>query len=132
MGGRLFFHLPYFGAQMTMSYAENSVHFTSERRSSSRPASIDMEYSAIGAAETPAPGSLDYWLTERYCLYSVDRSRRVYRAEIDHEAWQLQSASAVINTNTLALASGVHLPDEAPLLHYAECQDARFWFPKRL
>lgn len=131
-GGRAFFHLPYYRARMTMRNVRESIQFSSERLDTHRPANFNAEYHASGNPAAPMPGTLDYWLTERYCLYSVDQSRRVYRAEIDHPAWQLQAASAMIQTNTLALASGVELPDVAPLLHYSQRQDATFWFPSRL
>jgi Uncharacterized conserved protein (COG2071) len=35
------------------------------------------------------PGTLDHWLTERYCLYATG-SGRLYRAEIHHAPWRLQ------------------------------------------
>ena len=131
IGARLFYHLPYFQARMTYRKTGQHVRFNSERQWKSHRADFDAEYSSTGESAPPAPGSLDYWLTERYCLYALDRKHRVHRAEIDHAAWKLQSANATIHTNTLALAAGITLPDDAPLLHYAERQDAMFWYPSR-
>lgn len=132
LGGRLFYHLPYFHARMNLNKSEQWVHFASERQGKGHSAQLDVQYHPTGEGKPAAPGSLDYWLTERYCLYSLDGKRRIYRGEIHHPAWQLQPATATIRENTLALAAGISLPDDAPLLHYAPRQDAVFWYPTRI
>ena len=78
------------------------------------------------------PGSLEYFLTARYCLYAVDSEQRVYRGDIHHVPWPLQPAEAEITTNTLAAAHGVRLPDEPLLLHFARHLDMVGWPPLRL
>lgn len=130
IGARLLYHLPYFHARMTYNRTENGVRFTSRRQLKS--GDFDAEYTPTGVSQPPVPGTLEYWLTERYCLYTVDRKRRVYRAEIDHPAWQLQPVTATIHTNTLAQAAGFTLPEDVPLLHYAKRQDSRFWYPTHI
>ena len=54
-------------------------------------------------------GSLDYFLAERYCLYTVWKGS-AYRGEIHHVPWPLQSASVEIEENTVAQAVGIQLP----------------------
>jgi hypothetical protein len=76
------------------------------------------------------PGSLERWLTERYCYYSVAK-KRAYRCEIAHAQWRLQRARAIITENTMASALGIELPDCEPLLYYAHRMDAIFWRPLR-
>jgi uncharacterized protein YqjF (DUF2071 family) len=73
-----------------------------------------------------APGSLEEFLAERYCLYTVDARERLYRAEIHHAPWPLQPAEAAIELNTMAPAD-LALPAEAPLLHFARVQDVVVW-----
>ena len=70
-----------------------------------------------------APGTLQYFLTERYCLYTVDHARRVRRLEIHHPPWPLQPAEASIEVNTMPDANGITLPTMPPLLHFAKRQD---------
>ena len=77
------------------------------------------------------PGTLDHWLTERYCLYAVDRASRIYRAEIHHRPWPLQPAEAEIDVNTMAAASDIRLPAVAPRLSFAERLDVVVWAPER-
>jgi uncharacterized protein len=87
-------------------------------------------YRPTGPAAPAAPGSLAYFLTERYCLYAVDRRRRVSRLEIHHRPWSLQPAEAEIETNTMTAPIGLRLPDVPPLLHYAHRQDMVGWLPE--
>jgi hypothetical protein len=74
-----------------------------------------------------APGSLEHFLTERYCLYTVDASFHARRLEIHHPPWPLQAAQAGIAVNTMADAAGIRLPSTAPLLHFAKRQDMVAW-----
>ena len=75
------------------------------------------------------PGSLDYFLTERYCLYTVNDAFELRRLEIHHPPWPLQAAEATIEVNTMADAAGIRLPSMAPLLHFAKRQDMVAWAP---
>lgn len=81
----------------------------------------------MGPLFEPTPGSLEYFLTERYCLYVVDESFHAHRLEIHHPPWPLQVAEAEIAVNTMADAQGIRLPDMAPVLHFAGRQDMVAW-----
>jgi uncharacterized protein YqjF (DUF2071 family) len=81
---------------------------------------------SMRALSYAARDSLDWWLTERYCLYAIDRRGRVYRAEIHHAPWPLQPADAFIARNTMADPLGLSL-DGRPLLHFARRLDVRVW-----
>jgi uncharacterized protein YqjF (DUF2071 family) len=78
---------------------------------------------AVSFAE---PGSIEHFLTERYCLYTLDEERRVLRGEIHHPPWPLQAAEAEIEVNTMGEQIGLELAG-TPLLHFAERQDVVFW-----
>ena len=60
-------------------------------------------------------GTLEHFLTERYCLYTLDKRRRVHRAEIHHPPWHLQQATADFELNTMTAPYGIDLPAETPL-----------------
>jgi uncharacterized protein YqjF (DUF2071 family) len=83
--------------------------------------------SAVGLRR---PGSLEHWLSERYCLYTVHRET-LYRGEIHHAPWPLQEADAEIDANTMASSAGIVLPDTKPLLHFAKRLDVLIWPLKR-
>ena len=131
MGARMFYALPYFYAQMRVRYAADSVHYVCSRRHKGKTAEFEADYGPTGPSSTAAPGSLEQFLTERYCLYAVEAGR-VYRAEIHHVPWPLQPAKATISTNTMAKAAGIELPPEPPLLHFARKLEVLVWAPERL
>src|SRR5207249_2576833 len=95
-------------------------------------AAFDAQYRPAGKPSESQPGSLDYWLTERYCLYSLDSARQVYRAEIHHRPWPLQPAEAEMWRNTMAEASGITLGPTPQRLSFAQQLDVVVWLPQRV
>jgi len=76
-------------------------------------------------------GTLEHWLSERYCLYTV-ADDRVYRGDIHHEPWPLQDAAAHIEENSMASVTGIELPPVAPLLHFARELRVLIWPIRRV
>ncbi len=125
-------NLPYFKARMTVRVArDGEVDYESHRRAQA-PAEFSARYRGLGDRYTPAPGTLEYFLTEWYCLYATHRGGRAYRLDIHHPPWTLQRGDGTIRLNTMAAAAGVRLSDATPLLHFAKRQDAVCWTPERL
>ncbi len=119
-----FYHLPYFYADMKVDVAGSEVAYSSTRRRSN--AAFRARYAPVSAIQLRTPGTLEHWLTERYCLYTVHQDR-VYRCEVHHAPWPLQDASAQMSVNTMPAAAGIHLPDEPPLLHFSKQQNVLVW-----
>jgi len=129
---RTVLNLPYHLATMTVDAESGSVRYRSRRRASrTGAAEFVARYWPVGPPRSPQRGTLEYFLTERYCLYAVDRRGRIRRLEIHHPPWPLQSAAAEIAINTMTEASGIALPAEAPLLHFAQRLDVVAW-PMRM
>ncbi len=128
---RWLFNLPYYLATMHVDVADGRVDYRSDRQSAAG-AAFAATYRPLGEAFQAAAASLEHFLTERYCLYHVDRRGRPYRLEIHHPPWQLQQADAQIGRNTMAVAAGLQLPPAAPLLHFSKRQDMVGWLPERL
>lgn len=125
---RRFFHLPYFHARFTIRYDGTTVEYASQRtHQGAPPGEFAAVYRPTGPIFEAAPGSLERWLTERYCLYATDWSGRLYRGDIHHRVWPLQPATAEIRHNTLAQGFGLSLPDAQPLLHFAARLDVLVW-----
>jgi len=125
---RIVLGLPYHWARMSCRASGAGVSYSSARVTIRRAAAaFRADYEPTGEVSRSAPGSLEHWLTERYCLYTV-RGRRVRRVEIDHEPWPLQPARARIDRNDVPMASGIALASLAPvLLHFARRLDVRIW-----
>ena len=124
-GARRTYHLPYFHARMNIARAGGRIRYRSVRGA----ARLDVEYAPAGPARPPAPGTLEHWLAERYCLYALDGRGSLRRAEIHHLPWPLQPAEATLHENAMA-PHGVALPPGAPLLHFAGRQDVIVWRPR--
>jgi uncharacterized protein len=123
-GARRAYKLPYFLARMSVSRRGETIDYTSDRtgepgrrfEASCRPA---------GEPFNAAAGTLEHFLTERYCLYAIDRGR-LQRAEIHHPRWPLQPAEAEIAANTMPPPRLEPAP-ERPLCHYSRRQDVVIW-----
>jgi uncharacterized protein YqjF (DUF2071 family) len=99
------------------------------RRGADDEATFSATYAPSGPAFDAAMGSLEWFLTERYCLYHVDRRQRPYRLDIHHAPWRLQPATATFMRNTMDAVNGLTLPDSTPLLHFVKRQDMVAWMP---
>jgi len=128
---RATFKLPYFHAAMLIRSSGESFEYPSTRLQMPRPAEFHARYRPVAAPRTSAKGSLEYFLTERYCLYTAHQGS-VRRAYIHHEPWQLQDAEAEFGVNTMAQAAGIDLPDSKPLLHYSRLLEVLVWWPEKI
>jgi len=130
---RAWFHLPYFRARMSCREREGWIHYHSERTDPRAPAGLlKGRYRSVGRVFSPPIGTLEYFLTERYCLYAADACGQIIRGEIHHPRWPLEAAEAEFTGNTMADAAGIALPAGKPLLHFVKRQDVGVWWPERL
>lgn len=132
-GARRFYALPYFYADMSIQSAEKKIEYRSRRIdiNGNRPAEFRGRYWPVGDPKQSESGSLAHFLTERYCLYTVQQGS-VRRGYIHHLPWPLQEAEAEIEVNTMASAAGIHLPQEKPLLHYSRFIEVLIWWPEQV
>jgi uncharacterized protein YqjF (DUF2071 family) len=128
---RTLLNLPYHSAEMTVEPRDGGIHYRS-RRIGENPAELTATYRGVGDRRPPVRGTLEYFLTERYCLYAVNHRFVGYRLEIHHPPWPLQSAEGEITSNTMADAAGVRLPSMAPVLHFSRRQDMVCWAPETI
>jgi uncharacterized protein len=120
LGVRRIYHVPAFHARMTLE----SVDGWSEAECArvGEPGRVFAgRYRTAGETFHAEPGSLEWFLTERYRLFASDA-----RAEIHHDRWLLSPAEAEIELTSLAPVpvSG------APLCHFSFRQDALIWPPE--
>lgn len=121
---RRFFRLPYFHAAMSSEECEGTIHYSSRRYSGS--AEFRGLYCPIAPVQTRTSASLERWLTERYCLYTVHKGA-ICRGEIHHQSWPLQDAEAELKMNTVAAASGISLPATRPSLLFSRRLEVLIW-----
>ena len=123
-GARLFYHLPYFHAEMSCESFGDSISYSSQRGNAVWRAS----YAPISDVRLAAAGTIEHFLTERYCLYAV-HGRRVYRGDIHHAPWPLQKPRAEIQENTVAQAAGIALAGPPAALSFTREIEVLIWWP---
>jgi uncharacterized protein YqjF (DUF2071 family) len=125
---RVGFHLPYFDAKMRCVEREGWIEYRSDRRHRGvAGGTFAGRYRPTGDIYRSSPGTTEHWLTERYCLYAVDRRGAIRRSEIHHQPWPLQPAEAQIETCTVADAWGIRLTGAPELLHFVRRLDVIGW-----
>lgn len=128
---RTIYRLPYHWAEMHIQQeSEREFSFYSRRRFSNGPVMFVARYRGLGPSRKMvdcAPGSLEYFLTERYCLFTRGSDGQPMRANIHHIPWPLEAAAAEIERNDLAAAMGIALPHQPPVLHYSRRLAVYVW-----
>ena len=126
-GARTFYHLPYHLAQMRAEKRGEEIDYSS-RRGSVR---FEARYRPVGPVRLATRGTVEHWLTERYCLYTVHEGQ-VFRGDIHHVPWPLQPAETEIGVNTVAEAAGVLLPETKPLHAFSSELKVLIWPLRRI
>lgn len=134
-GARTFYHLPYFNAEMSLDQKEKTINYSSKRIDErGAPAEFKATWNIGEPLPQSTPESLEFFLTERYCLYSHHHDQ-LYRSRIFHQAWPLRKAELVSATpalaggyrSTMIESLGIPQPEGEPLLHYAESIAVGIW-----
>ncbi len=128
---RKWFHLPYFRARMACRNEEERVSYVHERtHAGAPPAELVAQYSPTSPVELARSGTLEHWLTERYCLYAVGAGGRITRGDIHHLPWPLQRADARLERCTMAAQIGIDRLEGAPHLLFARQLKVLVWAPR--
>lgn len=126
-GARTFFHLPYFNAAMNLQQEGERINYTSTRtHKGAPPARFQATWEIGEPLPQSEPGSLDFFLTERYCLYAA-KGEKVFCMKIGHAPWPLHRANLIDYDSTMIEAHGLPTPQTEPLLHYAEALYVQGW-----
>lgn len=132
-GARVFYRLPYWQASMKVSGKGGmKIEYDSKRQHGPKPAELKCSYGPASPRTFHArPGSLEHFLTERYCLYTTTR-KRLYRGDIHHLPWELQDTQVELQQNTMAQPNGLELAPQADLAFFVRELKVLFWAPERL
>jgi len=122
---RAAYKLPYFNADIDFTASKDPMprlDFHSRRGDprGQTPANCRASYHpAEGAITHVAPGTLDFFLIERYVLYAVDDEHTLHRARVHHQPYPIQRVNVLELDETLVWAAGIKRPESAPIRHYA-------------
>lgn len=123
---RRWFYLPYQQATIHLREDVEGIHYESFRKGSEHPARFHGCYRPTSNVFWAKPGTLDAFLTERYCLYAQSPQGILYRCEIHHIPWPIQSAEAELDAVSLLDSHGLRVSGQ-PLLHFARRLDVVIW-----
>lgn len=125
-GGKTLFHLPYKLADMEFKKENNTNIFHSKRKEGEDHSEFSLSYSPTSEIFKARPGTLEYFLTERYCLFT-QKLGALYRGEVHHYPWPLQNAKAQIFSNSMLNNFDIKIPNTEPHLLYSKGVDVILW-----
>jgi len=108
---------------------ERWLYYKSVRQQRGNKIGFEGSYRPTGAPFYAQTGSLEHFLVERYCFYSCDADGRIYRGDIQHQPWPLQTAELELTHNSLHEPWDIPLTGE-PLLHYGHHLNVRAFWPR--
>lgn len=116
---RRFFHLPYFDAQMqaesTPATTGTELDYATTRRDDPAQTASRFIYRGSGAARVATPGTLEFFLAERYYLFAYDaRRKRLFSGQVHHAPYPLQDASVTQWSDRLLELAGFESPAREP------------------
>lgn len=121
---RRLYRLPYFRARIDARSEAGRIAYECAR-TGERGKAFSARYGPRGKAARPRAGTLEHFLTERYCLYAGGDGG-LHRADIHHGPWPLQGAVAEIGLNSMP-PHGLVPATVEPLLHFSHRQDVVIW-----
>jgi uncharacterized protein len=117
---RRLYRLPYFRAEISVRRRGGEILYDCSRDDGK---AFSASYGPDGEPFSAEAGTLEHFLTERYCLYA-EHEEQLYRADIHHRPWPLQQARARVDLNTMP---PLKVPEEDPVMHYSARQDVVIW-----
>ena len=124
LAARTVYHLPYYSADIDLQ-GKRKIKYRLKRREDP-PAQFKATWAVGDPLPKAQPGSREFFLTERYLLYS-EFEGQLFRARIYHEPWELYKAELADFGSTMLEAEQIAQPKTQPILHYAEQQSVDIW-----
>ena len=122
---RAAYKLAYFHSQIEFSAGKDplpQIAFSSKRDDERGPTPANGRFGyrpMEGAIANAAPGTIDYFLLERYVLYARDEDHNLYRARVYHQPYPVQRVEVLDLDETLIWGAGIKRAESVPLHHYA-------------
>jgi uncharacterized protein len=97
------FKLPYFHSRLSIKIGDRDLHYRGRRNSTQILPQVGVRTSNLvnysisatneGMWHNAKPKKLEYWLLERYRLYSVGTNGEIVTARVHHEPYRIENAS---------------------------------------
>ncbi|MEZ6064789.1 MAG: DUF2071 domain-containing protein [Planctomycetaceae bacterium] len=115
-GARLWFGLPYWRAKMTAARDAQSgaIDFRCHRIGTPESTASRFVYAGEGPLTTAQPGSLEFFLVERYLLFSRSRLGVLRSGRVHHPPYEFASARVTLSDGHLLGLNGFEAPITPP------------------
>jgi uncharacterized protein YqjF (DUF2071 family) len=127
---RRFFHLPYEHATMQAKFAGNEIDYSSRRKS---PSAMEAHYhyQRPTSSQPALLGSLEWFLVERYVLFSSAKDGTLFCGKVHHTPYQISAAHCDHWSTEPLRLNGFDIPSgPPPSMLVAQDVDVRI-FPLR-
>ena len=113
---RCFFSLPYFYSEMgaEINPTNREVSYFSRRRGTDAGLKSTFRYRPTSDTSTAAPGTLEFFLVERYVLFAYSRKGRLYSGRVWHSPYRLTSVEVSSMDENVLRLDGLSKPAAAP------------------
>ena len=88
-----FFHLPYFDAKMNARRKGGHVQYQSRRHGD--PTDAHYEWQSTGPVHEAEPGSLEFFLVERYALFTAKPDGKLVTGRVHHAPYRIAEAEVL-------------------------------------
>lgn len=105
---RKIFRLPYFHARMSSTRANDRVDYSCGRFGA-KEESADFSWSPLGVSREAEVGSLEFFLVERYFLFTQGRGGQLFSGQVHHRPYRIRSAAVSRHSVTPAQQAGFEL-----------------------
>lgn len=128
---RVGFFLPYYQADMSAEENGGIIDYRSQRNGSNQPTRF--RYGGHGEAKNAKPGSLDFFLIERYALFSRDpASGDIHTGRVFHKPYPLTKPELRMWDAAMLEANGLAAPGRGPdAIHFSPGVEVRIYRPHR-
>ncbi len=112
---RAWFRLPYWWSNMSTQTGEDEmIKSRCRRRADRRRRTHKFRYRPEGAVREAVPGTLEFFLIERYVLFAQRAGGRIVAGRVHHAPYRLQNAAVNAWDGGLLTLDGLPKPGRAP------------------
>mgnify|MGYP000001015863 CR=1 FL=1 len=111
---RTLFNLPYQHARMESSMLKGNLNYTSIRRGCGQPQFFKYP-NQLSQPNSSNIGTLEFFLLERYRLFSADKNDVIYSGCVHHTPYQFQEVDVTDYSTRLFSLCGFEEPDSPPV-----------------
>lgn len=124
VGARLFHHLPYYYARVSLSERDGRIRFSATRcHPGAEDVAFEATYEPVGRPTRATSGSLADFLVSRDRYYTETLAGRIRYAEVHHAPWPLQEVEVEADADGLFIGNDFDPPQTTPVWYYSHGVD---------